>query len=524
MRILIFHGYLLRGTGSNVYNANLAAALARLGHEVHLLAQDRRSEDRSFVDAVGDWDGGVLHVRALREPVRVTAYRPAIGGLLPVYVADRYEGVEARPFPALSELELDAYVAANVAAVRDVAARVRPDAALANHLVMGPAILARGLAGLDVPYAVKVHGSALEYTVKPHPRFLPWAREGLHAARGVLVGSRHTAESLWEAVDEPGLRERTRLGPPGVDLHAFRPRPPREARAALRGLADELAATQPPPGADSAFARDTGAAGAALGAAAAGLEHGDALVAFVGKLIVAKGVDLLLAAWPRVLARVPRARLVIVGFGGYRAGLERLAAAVAAGDLVAARAVAAEGRAAEGGPPGELAYLQAGLTALGEAQWAAAPGLAERVSWVGRLEHSELARLLPACEALVVPSTFPEAFGMVAAEAAACGVLPISAAHSGLAEVSAALAAALPAPAGDWLSFPLSGAAPEAIADRLVAWLTAPPELRTRVRRALAQVAAQRYSWEGVAAAVIAAAQGDLAALPRIPSGRVPAL
>ena len=62
----------------------------------------------------------------------------------------------------------------------------------------------------------------------------------------------------------------------------------------------------------------------------------------------------------------------------------------------------------------------------------------------GRLDHEELAELLPACEALVVPSTFPEAFGMVAAEAAACGALPISAAHSGLAEVSDALAGRCP--------------------------------------------------------------------------------
>ena len=41
MRVLIFHGYLLRGTGSNVYNAELAAALVRGGHDVHLLSQDR---------------------------------------------------------------------------------------------------------------------------------------------------------------------------------------------------------------------------------------------------------------------------------------------------------------------------------------------------------------------------------------------------------------------------------------------------------------------------------------------------
>ena len=43
-----------------------------------------------------------------------------------------------------------------------------------------------------------------------------------------------------------------------------------------------------------------------------------------------------------------------------------------------------------------------------------------------------------------MPSTFPEAFGMVAAEAAACGALPVVARHSGLAEVAATLAEAVP--------------------------------------------------------------------------------
>ena len=70
---------------------------------------------------------------------------------------------------------------------------------------MGPVILAR--AGLR--FAAKIHGSALEYTVKPHPeRFLPYASEGVDAASGVLVGSRHTAESLWRALPDPSLRAR----------------------------------------------------------------------------------------------------------------------------------------------------------------------------------------------------------------------------------------------------------------------------------------------------------------------------
>src|SRR4051794_271145 len=226
-----------------------------------MLCQDRDPFVLDWVDAAGDWDGGELAVTVRREPVRATAYRPDIAGLLPLYVADRYEGVAARPFPELSPEEVERYVERNVAAVREVARRVRPDVALANHLVMGPVILARALDG--VPYAVKIHGSALEYAVKPHPRFRPYAVEGLAGARGVLVGSRHTAESLWAAMDDPELPARTRLGPPGVHVERFAPREPQVARAGLRGLADRLAAAREARTEDS-FARDAAEAAAAL--------------------------------------------------------------------------------------------------------------------------------------------------------------------------------------------------------------------------------------------------------------------
>src|SRR6202022_2111972 len=106
------------------------------------------------------------------------------------------------------------------------------------------------------------------------------------------------------------------------------------------------------------------------------------------------------------------------------------------------------GRGLEGGRPSPLPKLAAFLDGLDgdelERYRLAATRLRDRVVVTGRLEHDELALLLPACEALVVPSTFPEAFGMVAVEAAACGLLPVSAEHSGLAEVSEALARAVP--------------------------------------------------------------------------------
>src|SRR3954452_24089871 len=97
MRILVFHGYLLRGTGSNVYNAPPAAARARGGVRIDLVCQERRPRELPFVDAVGTWVDGEPRVEVIREPVRVTAWRPDIGALLPVYVADRYEGFTAQP-------------------------------------------------------------------------------------------------------------------------------------------------------------------------------------------------------------------------------------------------------------------------------------------------------------------------------------------------------------------------------------------------------------------------------------------
>jgi len=519
MRILIFHGYLLSGTGSNVYTARLCEALVRLGHEVHLLSQDRRAGEQPFVDAVGEWEGGRLELRRIREPVRVTVYRPDIGSLLPVYVLDRYEGFEARSFLDTSDAEVERYLAANVAAVRELRALAEPDVALANHLVMGPVILARGLEG-SVPYAVKIHGSALEYTVKPAPdRFLGLAREGLAGASAVLVGSAHTARSLWEALGDRRVQSITRLGPPGVDVALFRPLEEEDGLDAggclerLRGglRAEACARAGGARGGDD-FARDAAAAAAALERVdpAAG-----PVVSFVGKLIVSKGVDLLLAAWPLVLQRRPEAHLVVVGFGAYRRGLEELAGALGAAGLERAREIARLGRRLEGGEDGKpLRHLLAFLDGLSgeeaERYRRAATGLEQSVSFTGRLDHADLALLLPASQAVVVPSTFPESFGMIAAEASACAALPVSAGHSGLLEVSNVLAAALPEAARPWLSFALDDRAVPAIAARVLAWLDAPEELRAATRAALVRTVRERFSWEGVARSVIAAARGEL--------------
>jgi glycosyltransferase involved in cell wall biosynthesis len=499
MRVLIFHGYLLHGTGSNVYNASLAQELARQGHEVHLLCQDRRADEL-------DW---------VRNNEKVTIHIPDIGGLLPVFVADRYEGFEVKTFAELTDEELDRYLDANVRAVRQVVEQYgEPDAALANHLIMGPVILAR--AGLR--FAIKVHGSDLSYVVRPHPqRFVPYALEGTDAAAGILAGSSHTAQILYETVPDPTLPERTRLGPPGVDVHRFRPREPGEALRSLELLAERLdSETAAGEGQDS-FGRD----GPAIAAALREWSEGDERVLYVGKFLVSKGVDLLAAAWPlvhreRVAAGARSPRLLLVGFGAYERGLRELVEALGRGDLDAALRVAARGRGYEDDDDAPLTILTGFLGDPPEGYAEAVREAAGTVLVGGRLAHDEVAEVMPVADTFAMTSTWPESFGMVPAESAACAVPPVSADHSGMREVSQLLAEALDPDLAPLLSFSVGPEAVTELAARIGGWLALEPARRHEAGLALAKRVDELWSWEGVARSVIAASRGELDGLTPI--------
>lgn len=562
MRILIFHGYLLRGTGSNVYNAELARALVADGHDVDLVCQEKSAKDLEWVDALGTWDNaGELVVEEFdrkrgKGRGRCTVFLPPIADQLPVYVQDNYKGFVARTFDQFDDTELEFYVARNVMAVKAVAEREKPDYALGNHMVMGPYILSQAL-GDEVPYVAKIHGSAMEYIVRPYPRFLPYARTGVGEARLVLVGSRHIAERTWDTLRIPGLESRIFLGPPGVDIARFRPAKNREA--ALTGLADAgervlgLPRLGYGPGqqvaTDALFdrvrtaARMDGMMGypevaeeiagmqttyendgidSAAGDALRSLAAIDApIVLFVGKLIVSKGVDLLVVAWPFVRKTHADARLLVTGFGAYREGLEMLIAAISDGDLVTARWIAEGGRAFEGDKAAPLKLVLAMLDRLERDEDAlkayieAARGMRDSVTFVGRLEHEFLADVIPVAECQVVPSTFPEAFGMVAAEAAACGVAPISADHSGLAEVTSKLQSNLSGASAALLSLSTEESAVEQLATRISGVLALSAAQRAELSARLVQTADESFSWAGVARDLLAAAQGQTDSLQR---------
>jgi glycosyltransferase involved in cell wall biosynthesis len=403
VRIVIWHGYLLGGTGSNVYTRALAREWMRAGHDVTIVCQERHAEKY-------DLGGACVVVPEL----------PA--GLLPVFVLDEYEGLDARLLQDFTAAQREAYVHANAEALRALAPA---DVVFANHVLLGAPV---GHAS-RMRYVVKAHGSELEYSMRGRPDLARWGAESLAGAEAVFVGSEHIRAVLEDVV---GHVDRVHEVPPGVDVEEFVP----EARnVALASLIRE-ARRDPADGDERHPDRGNAERFAAFFA-----EEAPTII-YVGKLIENKGVQVLFDALVDLDARA-----VVVGFGDYREELEA--------------------RAPEG------------------------------VLFTGALEHRHLVHLLPLADVSVVPSIFPEAFGMVAAEAAAAGVPPLVADHSGLAEVAAGIAAEYPAGVRQLTSFPTGDAG--ALRERLRALLALPAGERKALGLAARSAVERNWSWTRVA-------------------------
>jgi glycosyltransferase involved in cell wall biosynthesis len=407
VRIVLWHGYLLSGTGSNIYTRALARAWSRSGHDVVVLCQDPHPERFDL--------GGA------------TVVRPDIGGVLPVFVLDRYEGLEARYLQDFTDPELDRYLDANAVSIR---AELPADLVFANHVLPGGAVGARA----GAPYAVKAHGSELEYSMRGRPALVERGRAALGDAQAVFVGSEHIRDVLEEIV---GHVDRVHEVPPGVDVEEFRPE---DRSTALAALLEEARRDPPNPGDERL--PDEGNAERLQRFFASD----EPTVLYFGKLLLNKGVHVLFEALRDVAARA-----LVVGFGDYRAELEAAA------------------------PPGTL--------------------------FTGALEHRHLVHLLPLCDVAVVPSIFPEAFGMVAAEAASAGCPPIVARHSGLAEVAAGLEEAYGPERAPLASFRTGDA--DDLAAKLSALLALPAAERRALGEAARRTAVERWSWESVAARLL---------------------
>jgi glycosyltransferase involved in cell wall biosynthesis len=413
VRIVLWHGYLLGGTGSNVYTRALAREWSNAGHEVVVVCQDRSPEQ---------FDIGAAQVVVPELPNR----------LLPVFVMDRYAGLEPKLLQDWTAHEREAYIAANAAVVRE---QLPADLVFANHVLMGGPVGAAS----GATFRVKAHGSELEYSMRGRAELEALGRDALAQAELTFVGSRHIRDVLEDVV---GHVAHVVEVPPGVDVDEFVPEGREEA---LAKLVAECGADAPNPGNANERLPDEGNADRLAAFLAGDLPT----VVYVGKLIEQKGVRVLLDAMHGI-----DARLVIAGFGPERSALE----------------------------------AAAGFNTL----------------FTGALEHRHIRHLFALADCAVVPSIFPEAFGMVAAEAAAAGAPPLVARHSGLAEVAEGLEAEYPERLRHLASF-ATGDSNELRA-KLAELIALPAAGRDEVRTAARRAAVTRWSWAEVAARLLAPA------------------
>ncbi|HEY0672159.1 MAG TPA: glycosyltransferase [Longimicrobiales bacterium] len=434
--ICFLHGYLLEGSGSNLWTRSVLQALCRAGHTVHLVCQEPHPERYDFIAEAHTYqlNGDVVTslARAVPYPGRCIMHKPQLGDTLPVYVWDKYEEFpRVVPMIDLPTAEIEQYIERNVAVVRRVVRAHDIEVIQANHMVLMSVVAQR----VGIPYVIMPHGSALEYAVKPDVRFQHYARTALRDARLLLVSSEELGERVRALFADvlPPIRE-IRVG---VDTGSFhpversaRPRNIKHAIQLLRALphSDDPDVKLPDRDAIATLRR---------------IDWVDQhTIVYVGRLIEEKGVHHLIDAMPAIRAVDPTAQLIVAGHGPLRDRLMEM------------------------------------------------PG----VHFLGYLTHRELSWIMPCCDVGVFPSLVKESGPMVFLEALSSGCFPIASYFAGAKNKIDTVAPCLEARDAELMKL-RPGHIAEDIAPAVIGALA----ICDKYRNTLRSIAEKEYDWKPIA-------------------------
>ena len=448
MHLVIVHGYLLSGTGSNIYSANVAKIWKNLGHAVTVVCQDRNAGKLDFVDECFIGTENVPITAPRPRSIRVVV--PDIDNLLLVYVFNRYEGfqVKAMGSAECSLAEIENYIDKTAAGLCKVLEQ-GVDRILTNHAILSPAVAKRACEG-RVPYDVKIHGSSISFSLKQRPELLKYALEGLSHCEKIVAGTSYICKLLGETfaqhTEEIALHHKQVVIPPGMDpnvfqlldsveenqqwflekIQSFIDRKPTGRQAAKMVLPSDPASIDDLHGSLTALAGtyDQWAVDSDLLKRWPTFTEGEPIILYFGAYLNTKGVGEVLVSFPMVLREVPNARLLVIGYGGYREHMEGILSSMESGDVDAFIAFCQAG-----------CFLDASPDQLRSIFQKISPEERQRITITGIMEHHQLSKILPMASIAIVGSKCAEAFGMVTVEAMCSGVLPLSHYHSGLADI-----------------------------------------------------------------------------------------
>ena len=457
MKIGIFHGYELTGSGSNEYTRYLARAFLQAGQEVHIICREQYIEKIPYLTNIISWNiDGSSEVILSKGPNEVNCYLHQLphADVRPVFLTDKQREGNVKSFTSLSDRELNDYHNLNQSLLARILSKFQFDVLHANHLIYQPVAALPACQKTKTPLIIFPHGSAIEYTIKSDERFKRLALQGILGCKGLIIGNREVQNRILRLYPDHRklIVDKSCIVGVGVDTSLFQP----VERSMRKKSIDILIGTKGSGGKSPELTgelHDRIANGELEGAVRDywnGYDHSlpdtdlsdhlrripwnQNILLFVGALTVGKGLQSLLSALPFILQKCSQTHLVIVGAGAYREVLEAYVFAIENSNQEVIVQLFNKGtdldRNELTGPWEDVKSFLSQNQNL-EVLLKIGKGIEKHIHFLGRLDHSRLQHLFPCADLAIFPSVIPEAYPLVLMESLSNGVLPMVSYFSG---------------------------------------------------------------------------------------------
>ena len=456
MRIGLYHGYELSGSGSNEYTRYLAKNLMDLGNEVHIICRESSPENISYISKAYAWEkdgtAKVVFDNNCDSPSCVLHWLPN-ASIQPVYLTDKQRVGNVKSFVNLSDDELNEYHKLNDKVLRLILSENNLDLLHANHLIYQPVDALEACKSTATPLIIYPHGSSIEYVIKADDRYKVLALKAILESAGLISGNREVRDRIINLYPEykDTILSKTKIVGVGVDTSLFKPISKNDREGNIRDLINtdgkggkspelikelcerllnlDIKATK-----EYWDKYDHALPDENLNNQLQQIPWNNNILLFVGALTAGKGLQSLITALPIILLRHPDTHLIIVGAGAYREVLEGLVYAIKTSNKKLLLELCKHGMDLDRSElSGSWEDVQLFLNNPGNLSEIIKSGkiIENHVHFLGRLDHSRLKYLFPCADLAIFPSIVPEAYPLVLMESLSNGVIPIVSYFSG---------------------------------------------------------------------------------------------
>ena len=527
----ILHGYLLEGSGSNLWTRSIVKSLCENGETVHLVCQENHPDRYDFIAECYKYNKDDSIQSLLKRSVpykgKCIMHKPQLGDTLPVYVWDKYEEFSnVVPMVDLPNDSIEEYLDYNTKVVTKIVRDYNLSVILANHAVLMSVVAQRVSSSTSIPFSIMTHGSAIEYAVKKDERFYKFANEAFSAAKKIFVAGDEMQTRVKTVFSSSSIEKKITTLNLGVDTKSFKLTPinlrhnnieklckvlsgkrrgknPEQYHNMIKHLYPEIQKEEILKLIADAVPQDLKSPDSDTETKLEQVDwKNDKIILFVGRLIASKGLQSIIGTMPLILEKYHNAKLIIVGHGPQREIIEVLLWALEHGYRDLVENIIAWGQTLEDSGKNSYEELDIFYKHLQNQnqldnyfESAKKYNITNKVLFMGYLVHQELCHLFPCCDVAIFPSIVKEAGPLVFLESLASGCFPLGTYFGGMAASIDVVAKSLPSNISDLMK--ISVKEDQMVSDILEHTLQA-LTLDERFKENLRKIAIDLYDWQGV--------------------------